>query len=42
MKGGKYVRNDEDNFITQSKFIPISFGSTEHNDVLMQKVDLEK
>ena len=42
MKGGKYVHYDKDNFIIQSKFIPISFVSTEHNDVLHAKSRLRE
>ena len=42
MKGGKYVHYDKDNFIIQSKFISISFVSTEHNDVLHAKSRLRE
>ena len=39
---GESVYCDEDNFTTQSKIIPNSFNSTEHNDILDAKLDLEK
>ena len=42
MKGGKSEHCDESNFITQSKIIPNSFDSTDHNDILDAKIRLSE
>ena len=39
---GESVLCNEDNFITQGKFVPNSFNSTDHSDILDAKIELRE